>query len=75
MLYDSIKAECDKRNWSINKLESKADLPQGTIKQWRKSMPNLANIKRVADTLCVSVDWLIKDCEITRKEKRNGFDS
>lgn len=67
MLYDNIKAECDKRNLSINKLESKAKLKQGTIKQWKKSMPNLVNLKKVADALCVSVDWLIKDCEIYTK--------
>lgn len=67
MLYDSVKAECDKRNWSINKLESLAGLPTGTIRKWKKSVPNLANIKRVADALNVSVDWLIKDCEIYQK--------
>lgn len=67
MLYDSVKAECDKRNWSINKLESEAGLPQGTVKQWRRCMPNLVSIKKVADALCVSVDWLIKDCEIYKK--------
>ena len=64
MVYDNVKAECDKRNWSINKLEWLAGLPTGTIRKWKKCVPNLANIKRVADALSVSVDWLIKDCEI-----------
>lgn len=66
-VYDNVKAECDKRKWSINYLESEASLPQGTVRKWKESVPNLANIKRVADALSVSVDWLIKDCEVYQK--------
>lgn len=66
-VYDAVKVECDKRKWSINYLESEADLPVGTVRKWKESVPNLATIKRVADALSVSVDWIIKDCEVYQK--------
>lgn len=70
-VYDNVKSECDMRKWSINLLESKAHLPQGTVRKWKECVPNLANIKRVADALSVSVDWLIKDCEVYKKDESN----
>ena len=60
MVYDNIKKECDFRNISIHKLEVDAGLPNGTINKWRSSSPTVASLKKVADALKVSVDWLLK---------------
>lgn len=60
MVYDNIKKECELRKISIHKLEVDSGLPNGTINKWRNSSPTVASLKKVADALKVSVDWLLK---------------
>jgi lambda repressor-like predicted transcriptional regulator len=59
MVYDNIKAICDKKGISIKKLEQEAELGSGTIYKWQTVSPTLENLKIVADKLGVKVSKLI----------------
>lgn len=60
MIYKRIKALAADRKLSIAALEKKAGLGNGVIGGWRKSAPNARKLEAVADTLGVSVDYLLK---------------
>lgn len=59
MIYDNIKALCDKRGLSIRRLEIQAGLGNGVIGGWKNSSPTVDNIKAVAKVLNIKVDKLI----------------
>ena len=59
MVYDNIKAVCDKKGMSIKALERKAELGNGTICKWRTVSPTVDNLKAVAKALDVKVSKLI----------------
>ena len=60
MIYDNIAALCKEAGISISRLESETGIGNGTIGRWKKSSPNVDNIKKVADFLGVTVDALIQ---------------
>ena len=61
MVYENIKDICDKRKISICQLEKNAGLKNGTIGKWRDHSPNLKNLEKVASTLNVTVNRLIRN--------------
>lgn len=55
MLYDKVKRLCDENNISVNQLEIKLGLGNGTVSKWKKSLPNVTNLFKVADYFNMSV--------------------
>lgn len=51
---------CEAKNISIKSLERQAEIANGSIKRWDKSLPSADRLLRVAEILDVSVDWLLK---------------
>lgn len=60
MIYERIKAEADQMGLTIAELEKQAGLGNGVIGGWRTASPNARKLEAVADTLGVSVDYLLK---------------
>ena len=61
MILANIRRLCRKKGISINQLEIKLGLGNGTITKWDKSSPKVDNLKIVADYFKVSVDSLLKE--------------
>lgn len=62
-IYDKIKKICKEKGLSVTYVEKKAELGNGLISKWNDSVPNVANLKKVASILEVTVDELIGDEE------------
>lgn len=60
MIYENVKALCEKKNLSISALEKKANLGNGVIRGWKTSSPTVANLQAVAKVLNVKVDKLLE---------------
>lgn len=58
-IYDKIKKICEEKGMSITYVEKKAELGNGLISKWNDSVPSVANLKKVANILEVTVDELI----------------
>ena len=62
MLHETICWWAKKRGLSIHQLERKAGIGNGSISRWGKDYePKLANLKKVADVLGVSINTLLKE--------------
>ena len=59
MLYENVVSLCKKEGISIARLEIETGIGNGTIGRWKKSSPNVENVKKVADFFGVTVDSLI----------------
>ena len=60
MVYENVKALCEKRNLSICALEKKAGIGNGTIAGWRDgSEPTLKSLRAVAKVLDVKIAKLV----------------
>lgn len=62
-MVENIKRLCSAQGLTIQQLEAKAGIPTGTIGRWGKDgkfMPSVDKVERVADTLGVTVDALLK---------------
>ncbi len=65
ILYQRIKALCDKKGISISKLESELGFGNSSIKKWEKtSSPSIDKIIKVASYFDVSVDFLLGRTDI-----------
>lgn len=62
-IYDKIKKICKEKGLSVTYVEKKAELGNGLIFKWNDSVPSVANLKKVASILEVTVDELIGDEE------------
>lgn len=62
-IYDKIKKICKEKGLSVTYVEKKAELGNGLISKWNDSVPSVANLKKVASILDVTVDELIGDEE------------
>lgn len=62
-IYDKIKKICKEKGLSVTYVEKKAELGNGLISKWNDSAPSVANLKKVASILEVTVDELIGDEE------------
>ncbi len=54
-----IKELCKNQGISIAELERKAGIGNGIIARWNKSTPSSDNLKKVADCLGVTLDYLM----------------
>lgn len=65
-MYKVIKEICDKKGISISQLERDAGLGNGTISGWKDGDARLTNLDKVAETLGMKTETLIKK----RKERQ-----
>lgn len=60
MIYEKIKALCDKKGISICALEKAAGLGNGTIGGWRTGSPTVDKLQVVAKVLNIKVSKLLE---------------
>ncbi len=72
-LIERIENTCKQKGYSIMRLEKESGLSNGQIRKWRTQKPSYDKVESVANTLNVTIDWLItgKDPEnLTPEEKK-----
>lgn len=69
-IVDRIRALCEEKGITINKLEKEADIGRGNVARWGKHRPNIDKIQRVADYFGVSADYILTGNE--NKPAKNG---
>jgi len=65
LLYDNIKALCDKQNIPISQLERRLEFPRSSICKWDENEPSVWRVHRVAKLLGVTVDSLLEGTQNT----------
>jgi transcriptional regulator with XRE-family HTH domain len=60
LLYDNVKAFCDKKGITISKLEDDLGFPRSYICKWNKNEPGIRKVQKVADYLGVPIEQLLK---------------
>lgn len=60
MLYNSVKAICEKRNIPISKLEDDLGFSRSCICKWNKNEPGIRKVQKVADYLGVPIEKLLE---------------
>lgn len=60
MIYENVKALCDKNGTTVYALTKALGFGYGTISRWRTSSPSADKLKAVADYFGVTVDALLK---------------
>lgn len=61
MIYDNVKRICDERGLSLHALEQQAGIANGLIDDWKDGgNPKISTVMKIAQTLRVSVDELLK---------------
>ncbi|MGQ2283478.1 transcriptional regulator [Leuconostoc pseudomesenteroides] len=58
-VYHRVTSLAKQKKISISSLEKSADLPNGTIYNWKNSKPNIDYVSRVAGVLNTTVDYLV----------------
>lgn len=61
MLYENIKQHAKKKGMTITELENRAGLSRGHISKWKKNVPKIDSLQKVADVLGVTVNTLLKE--------------
>lgn len=69
MFYEKIKALARERNVSISKIEHDCEISQGSICKWDSITPSVDKVKRVAEYLDVSIDYLLENVDIKKKSR------
>lgn len=59
MIYENIKAICDKKGISITQLEKEAGLSNGSINKWKNCIPKADSLHAVAKVLKVKMEKLL----------------
>lgn len=60
MICENVKAVAEKKGITISELEERAGISKGSIYKWNAHSPTVANLKKVADVLGVTVNRLIR---------------
>ncbi|MCT3037722.1 transcriptional regulator [Leuconostoc mesenteroides] len=58
-VYHRVTNLAKQKKISISSLEKSAELPNGTIYNWKNSKPNIEYVSRVAGVLNTTVDYLV----------------
>lgn len=61
VLFDNVKALCDKRGITVWRLEKDLGFPNGGIRKWNESDPGIRKVQKVAEYLEVSIEELLKE--------------
>lgn len=59
-MFNKVAELCKKNSISIAKLEKECGLGNATIRGWKNSSPNLANLKKVADYFNVPIEYFLE---------------
>ena len=68
MLYDNVKALCDKHKISISSLERALEFPRSSICKWKENEPGIRKVQKVANYLDVPIERLLEDEVVKRGE-------
>lgn len=58
-ILERVKDLCFKQGLTVAELERKADLGNGSVRRWDKSIPAADKLQRAAQTLGTSMDYLL----------------
>lgn len=73
--FERIKKLAKMRGYSLTKLNDKAGLGTNSIYHWKTKTPSTDNLKKVADVLDVSVDYLLGDAsDLPQESKKQVVD-
>ena len=61
MVYENVKALCDKKGISIAQLEKEAGLSNGSIGKWKNCIPKADSLQAVAKVLKVKMEKLLQE--------------
>ncbi|MBJ7620991.1 helix-turn-helix transcriptional regulator [Weissella confusa] len=70
-LFERIKETAKERGISLTALSVESGLGEKTIYKWKDKEPSANRIKAVADTLGVSVDYLLGNTDEMHSNKKN----
>jgi len=71
--FERIKELAKKRGYSLTKLNDEAGLGTNSIYHWRTKTPSTASLKKVADVLGVSVDYLLGNTDEMHSNKKDDM--
>ncbi|MBZ5940798.1 helix-turn-helix domain-containing protein [Weissella cibaria] len=69
--FERIKELAKKRGYSLTKLNDASGLGTNSIYHWRTKTPSTASLKKVADVLGVSVDYLLGNTDEMHSNKKD----
>ena len=72
-MFDTINAICKERGTNVRETERLAKIGEGTISHWRKSMPRVDVLARVAVVLGVSLDEIAERAKIKPATDSDGL--
>lgn len=58
-IFDRVQSLIKERGLSVKQLERECDLANATIRRWSTQTPNIESVRRVAQVLNVSIDYLV----------------
>lgn len=61
MVYENVKALCDKKGISITQLEKEAGLSNGSIGKWKTCIPKADSLQAVSKVLKVKMEKLLEE--------------
>lgn len=70
--FERIKELAKKRGYSLTKLNDASGLGTNSIYHWRTKTPSTASLKKVADVLGVSVDYLLGNTDEMHSNKKEN---
>ncbi|RHE72767.1 XRE family transcriptional regulator [Weissella cibaria] len=70
-VFERIKELAKKRGYSLTRLNNEAGLGTNSIYHWRTKSPSTASLKKVADVLGVSVDYLLGNTDEMHSNNRD----
>lgn len=71
LLYDNIKKICLEKKIAISEMERDLGFPRSYVCKWNENEPGIRKVKKVADYLHVSIEYLLED-DIKRKESEKN---
>ncbi|MCS9990197.1 helix-turn-helix domain-containing protein [Weissella confusa] len=72
-LFERIKETAKERGISLTALSVESGLGEKTIYKWKDKEPSASRIKAVADTLGVSVDYLLGNTDEMHRNKKDDM--
>lgn len=66
-LKDKVTSVAKEQNITVSKIEQDCGIARSSIDKWSRTSPSIDKVKKVADYLSVSVDWLCSDDAETQK--------
>lgn len=67
-IYENIRRLCEINGISIKRLEEEVGIGNGVIGKWRSNFPRIDNLKKVASCFDCTVDELMFDFKVKKKE-------